>query len=122
MKEYFVDPKQGAENCNQTGCFCMMIEQYEQALDMFQQAILYDPTHIAAWLNAEKACASLGRTEEAEQYRNVALRIDEFMPGGKLIAVPARSSFDTEFPEEMKQKLLDYYKMNMGEECESEEA
>ena len=119
MKEYFVDPKQGAQNCNQTGCFFMVLDQYELALDMFQRAILYDPTYAAAWLNAEKACLNLGKTEAAEQYQKVALRINECMPDG---LITAAVNFDVELPEEMKQKLLDYYKVNMGEECESEEA
>ena len=54
----------------------MEIENYEKAIDDFDQAIKLDPNCIGAFINKGVSLKSLGRTTEALDEYKKALKID----------------------------------------------
>jgi len=63
-------PEEAALNWKQRGDECIRQEQYDEALQCYQNAINLDPDFVAAWNNIGYSLSKLGRKEEANKIRD----------------------------------------------------
>lgn len=95
-----------AKTANQNGCFCIMIKQYDKAIDLFHNAICYNPLWVSPWLNAAVAYKAKGNIELSEEYDKMAEALSDIQGDAFIIPLPDFPRI----PEPAKQAIDEFYK------------